>query len=214
MPIIKKYSPKENLSSFNTLVVDTNTNSDYFRITEFKDTLTAGRNGFLIEGSEFLKETTEIKIEILDVAGNPIYFEPGNGIPEYYEGISKPVAVYVYQDTPIGLGKITILGELKKYNENGVVRDIPDLWKGVYNVKWERTFQINKNLNNTDRVRFYKKPGILIDEITKPVLQSDIISVIQTGSANGIPLSPTAGTNLQNYTLPTNYRIQITDNTN
>jgi hypothetical protein len=214
MPIIKKYSPKENLSSFNTLVVDNNPNSDYFRITEFKDTFTSGRNGFLIEGSEYLRETTEIKIEILDVEGNPLYFEPGNGIPEYYEGISKPIAVYIYQDTPIGLGKITILGEAKKYIDNDVVRDVPDLWKGIYNVKWERTFQINKNLNNSDRVRFYRKPKISIDEITKPVLQSDIISVTQTGTANGIPLSPVGGTNLQNYTLPTNYRIIINDDSN
>jgi hypothetical protein len=64
-------------------------NSEYFRITEFKDTFTGGKNGFLIEGSPLLKETTEVKIEILDVEGNPIYFEPGDGIPEYYEGLSK-----------------------------------------------------------------------------------------------------------------------------
>ena len=64
---------------------------------------------------KYLKETTEVKIEILDVEGNPIYFEPGNGIPEYYEGTSKLVAVHVYDDTPIGIGKVTILGELKTY---------------------------------------------------------------------------------------------------
>ena len=35
--------------------------------------------------------------------------------------------------------KITILGELKTYvDENGKVLPIPDEWKGVYNVKWEK----------------------------------------------------------------------------
>ena len=55
MARIKKYSPEQNLSSFQTLIVDENPNSDYFRITEFKDTFTGGKNGFLIEGSEYLK---------------------------------------------------------------------------------------------------------------------------------------------------------------
>ena len=46
-------------------------NSDYFRITEFKESFTGGKNGFLIEGSEYLKESTDIKIEILDMIFHP-----------------------------------------------------------------------------------------------------------------------------------------------
>ena len=93
MAIIKKFSPFQNLTNFSTFVNDDNPNSEYFKITELRETLTGGKNGFLIEGSQYLKESTEIKIELLDVEGNPIYFEPGNGIPEYYEGISKLIAV-------------------------------------------------------------------------------------------------------------------------
>ena len=136
MARIKKYSPivDPHLKYYETLVVDNEPNSQYFKISEFKDTFTAGKNAFLIEGSEYLMETTEIKIEILDVAGNPIYFEPGQGIPQYYEGTSKVVAVYVYEDTPIGDANITVLGELKKYyDSNNVLVDVPDVWKGVYN---------------------------------------------------------------------------------
>ena len=70
MAIIKSYSPLQNLSNYGTFINDTNPNSDYFRITEFNETFTGGKNGFLIEGSEHLKETTEIKIEILDVEVN------------------------------------------------------------------------------------------------------------------------------------------------
>ena len=134
MAIIKKFSSFQNLSNFQTFLIDDNPLSDYFRITEFKETFTGGKNGFLIEGSPFLKETTDVKIEVLDVEGNPVYFEPGDGNPEYYEGLSKLVAVHVYDDTPIGLGKITILGELKEYIDgNGVTRPIPAEWKDVYN---------------------------------------------------------------------------------
>jgi len=209
MARIKKYAPEQKLSSFQTFILDENSNSDYFRITEFKDTFTGGKNGFLIEGSQYLKESTEIKIEILDVEGNPVYFEPGNGIPEYYEGISKLIAVYIYNDTPIGLGKITVLGELKKYQEDGVTRDVPDQWKGSYNVKWEKTFQINKTLSNEDKVRFYRRPEVVIDEIVKPIFSGNPPSVTQTGSVDGIPLVPLAGSNLSDFILPTSYRLKV-----
>ena len=211
MARIKKFAPQQRLSSFQTFLVDDNPNSDYFRITEFKDTFTGGKNGFLIEGSEYLKETTEIKIELLDVTGNPIYFEPGDGIPEYYEGISKLIAVYIYEDTPIGLGKITILGELKQYDDSGVKRDIPEQWKGTYNVKWERTFQINKNLANEDKVRFYRRPRVNIDEIVKPIFSKTPNVITQTGVVNGTPLVPNAGSKLSNFSLPTSYRITVDD---
>ena len=213
MARIKKYSPEQNLSSFQTFIVDENPNSEYFRITEFKDTFTGGKNGFLIEGSEYLKESTEIKIELLDVAGNPIYYEPGNGIPEYYEGISKLIAVYIYNDTPIGLGKITILGELKQYDDNGVKRDVPEQWKGAYNVKWERTFQINKLLANEDKVRFYRRPQVGIDEIVKPIFNKTPNTITQTGQVDGLPLVPTENSQLSNFSLPTSYRLKVTDAT-
>jgi hypothetical protein len=215
MAIIKSFASYQNLSNFGTFINDQSRTSEYFRITEFKDTFTGGKNGFLIEGSEHLKETTEIKIEILDVTGTPIYYEPGNGIPEYYEGISKIVSVHVYEDTPIGLGKITILGELKTYiDENGVVRDVPAEWSGIYNIKWERTFNVNKNLSNETIVRFYKRPKITIDEINKPIFNITTPSVTQTGLVEGIPQQPVYGTDIRTWTAGTLYKLKITDGTN
>ncbi len=217
MAIIKKYGETltQNLSSFQTYLVDDNPNSTYFKITEFKDSFTGGKNGFLIEGSEHLKETTEIKVQILDVEGNPIYYEPGNGVPEYYEGTSKVVAVYIYEDTPIGTAKITILGELKTYvEEGGVVRDIPDEWKNVYNVKWEKSFQVNRLLANEDKVRFYRRPTVSISEIVKPIFNNVTTTVVQTGSLSGIAQFPQVGTSITNFTPPTTYLLSIEDNTN
>ena len=216
MAVIKKYA--ENLTTpltnYGTFLNDTNPNSDYFRITEFKDTFTGGKNGFLIEGSQYLKESTELKVEILDVEGNPVYWEPGNGIPEYYEGLSKVVGAYIYEDTPIGLGKITILGEAKTYiDANGNTQDVPDEWKGIYNLKWERTFQINRLLSNEDKVRFYRRPEVTINEIVKPIFNNIVVQKIQKGIADGTAQSPREGETLTNYTLPTSYLITTTDNT-
>lgn len=204
-----------NLSNYSTFIVDSKPTSEYFRISEFKETLSGGKNGFLIEGSEYLKETTEIKIEILDVEGNPIYFEPGNGIPEYYEGISKLISVHVYDDTPIGVGKITILGELKNYiAPNGILTPVPSEWKNTYNVKWEKTFSVNKNLPNEDIVRFYKRPIISIDEIVKPIFSKVTPSVTQTGSLQGISQTPINGSDLTTWRAGTIYKLKITDDSN
>jgi len=216
MARIKKYSPivDPHLKYYETLVVDNDPNSQYFKITEFKDTFTAGKNAFLIEGSQYLMETTEIKIEILDVNGNPIYFEPGQGIPQYYEGTSKVVAVYVYEDTPIGDANITVLGELKKYyDSNNVLVDVPDAWKGVYNVKWQKNFKTNRLLSNEDKVRFYKRPKVTIDELVKPLYATVITTVVQSGSVSGTPITPGQGQSLSGYTLPTYYKLTTDGNT-
>ena len=220
MARIKKYASNQTtnlqpqLTTYNTFVVDDNPNSTYFRITEFKDTFTGGKNGFLIEGSEHLMESTEIKIEILDVEGNPIYYEPGNGVPEYYEGISKVIAVYIYEDTPIGNAKITILGELKTYiDSDGIKQNIPDQWKNVYNVKWEKTFKANRLLSNEDKVRFYKRPIVNITEIVKPIFSNVATRITKKGLINGSPLAPQLSASLTNYTAPTSYLLTTTDDT-
>ena len=166
MSRIKKTSPLLSLSNFQTFIVDNNPLSQYFKISELGDIFTAGKNGFLIEGSTFLKPSTEIKIEVLDTEGNPLFVQPGEGIPEYYEGLSKLIGVYVYEDTPIGIGKITILGELDTYiDENGFTQPIPEDWEGIYNIKWERDIKINKNIPNETRVRFVRRPDVIIEEL-------------------------------------------------
>jgi hypothetical protein len=201
MARIQKKSPKLNLSNFQTFVVDAKANSEYFRLSEVPDTLTSGKNGFLIEGSVYLKPSTEIKIEVLDTNGEPLFVQFGDGIPEYYEGLSKLISIHVYQDTPIGVGKITILGEAETYlDENGIIKPIPEEWSGIYNVKWEKEIKINKNLLNESKVRFIKRPQIIIEELGESFYSKTITKNIQNeGTANGIPVIPSVGTNLSNY---------------
>ena len=211
MAIIKKFSPFQNLTNFSTFVNDDNPNSEYFKITELRETLTGGKNGFLIEGCPELKESSDVKIELLDVEGNPIYFEPGNGVPEYYEGTSKLISVHIYDDTPIGAGKITILGELKKYRDSfGALVDVPNEWKGVYNVKWEKTFQVNKNLSNESIVRFYKRPTVEITELIKPIFSKSIPTVTETGHVHGFALVPDVGSDLSTWRAGVSYGLERT----
>lgn len=210
MSRIKKISPRLNLTNFQTFILDNNPLSQYLKISELSDLLTSGKNGFLIEGSTFLKPSTEIKIEVLDTEGNPLYVEPGEGIPEYYEGLSKLISVYVYEDTPIGIGKITILAELDSYiDESGFVTEIPEDWKNIYNIKWERDIKINKNIPNETRVRFVKRPQIIIEELNESFYSRDLVTATQSdNTVRGIALTPSEGTSFIGYRGGVKYLIQ------
>jgi hypothetical protein len=161
MAVDIKVAPDEKLELVQTYITDTNPNSDYFVITELPDTFSGGKNAFLIAGSDKLLSNTEIKIQIRDANGKVCYVEYSNGNPEYYEGNSKVVAVYVYPTlTAFGPATITVLGQLK---------DVPQEWNGLYSVKWERQININPALANTTRVRFYKRPQVQIKELLQPL---------------------------------------------
>ena len=200
-----------NLQNFQVFINDIGGTSQYFRISELSDTFTAGKNGFLIEGSTFLKGSTEIKIEILDTNGDPLFVQPGEGIPEYYEGLSKLVTAHVYQNTPIGIGKITILGELKSYiDENGFEQPVPVDWEGVYNIKWEKEIKINKNIPNETRVRFVKRPVVDIEELDESFYSKQLVTTAQSSSTvKGYALTPTEGTNIIGYRGGIRYYLEI-----
>jgi len=187
MAVIQKTLFGENLDRYNTFVQDTDTNSKYFQITELPDTFTGGKNAFLIQGSQYLVPDTLIKIELKDSAGNIIYHEPGEGIissslggeefiTEYYEGVSKVVAVYIYPETAYGPCTLTILGELSEYENNGLISPIPLNWQGQYNVKWQKQINVNPSLANTTKIRFYKRPTVAVTELLSPIYRIDPIS--------------------------------------
>ena len=206
--IIKVGNKFENLSGYNTFITDKEPNSFYFKIGKFLDTFTAGKNLFLMEGSECLKESTEIRIEIVDADGGTLYVEPGRGVPDYYEGNSVVLSSHVYSTTPVGPAKITILGELKDYfDEDGIKQPIPDEWKGAYNIKWEKNFYLNKNEKNSSPVIFYKKPSVTIDEVESVVQEQIIPTITQSGSIIGTAEDPPLGTDLQTWRAGTLYRF-------
>ena len=209
MAILKKTSFDERLETINVLVKDTEPNSRYFKITELSDTFSGGKNSFLIQGSPELVTDTVVKIQIKDSQGNIIYNEPGEGIPEYYEGTSKVVSVYVYPDTSFGPCTITILGELNEYISNGFRTPIPDNWKDTYNVKWEKQVNVNPFLANTSKIRFYRRPKITISESVLPIYNRVVNRVSVSGSINGTPLSPNQFEDYRTFKGITRYELSL-----
>ena len=210
MAILKKTLFDEKLESYGVFIEDTADNSQYFKITELPDVFTGGKNAFLIQGSEELDADSIVKIQIRDSQGNIVYHEPGEGIPEYYEGTSKVVSVYIYPDTAFGPCTITILGELKEYTTNGLKVPVPENWKGVYNVRWQRQININPLLQNTTKIRFYRRPKVDVQEVIFPIYTINFTRPTITGSVIGTAVSPTDGDDFRFFKGDTLYELNST----
>ena len=210
MALLKKTLFDEKLETYNVLVEDTAPFSNYFKITELSDVFTGGKNAFLIQGSPELVADSLIKIQIKDSQGNTIYNEPGEGIPEYYEGTSKVVAVYIYPDTSFGPCTITILGELKEYySNNGVLNPVPGNWEGTYNVRWQKQINVNPLLQNTSKIRFYRRPKVAIEETILPIYNRSVNRKTISGSVDGVSINPLAGANFKTFKGDTLYELRI-----
>ena len=201
MAVEVKVAPDNQLELKSVFLEDRRVTSQYFNLTELPDTFTGGKNAFLIAGTDYLEPNTEVLVQIKDSNGKVVYTESSDGSPEYYEGISKVIAVYVYpsdsveqaiDSTTFGPCTITILGELKFYDNNGSKTEVPEIWKGKYNVRYIGQANINPTLANTTRVRFFRRPQATITELLKPIYSvsgSSVSASAITASYANIKLS-------------------------
>lgn len=199
------------LYSISTDVIDTEYLSQFFIISEFDPTFTAGKNSFAFNGSSYLKTGSEILIECLDSKGNNLFIEMAKYSSNtaityaYKESTSFVFAIHVYGDTTDGVGKLILYGTL--YDGR--------------TVKWISNITINKSLKNHSRVRFYQNPILEVEPAEVPVLSSDISvglidNVILTGNVQGLAVNPQRDTNLSSINkraTDIDYRFTITNTT-
>jgi len=164
MSIVKKFNPLKNLNQLDMLVDDFN-ESRHFILTDLPESLPQGRSSFLIETGPFLKEGIELQIDFVDSEGNSIYYEP---IDDYLEGTSRRISVEVYSDTGPGVANLIIVGELDSVPTSpgsfSDVEEVPEDWKGIYNVRLTKEIIINPTEINTEPIRFYTQPKITVTE--------------------------------------------------
>lgn len=153
--LLKKNEPR-NLHKIDVWAEDTG--GKYFEIAGLPDLVEAGKSSFLLAlPANTMKLGSEILVEIIDSAGNPVYVE----FPRFLEGTSRRVSIFVYPKsygddaTPPGLATMTILGE---------ALDVPNSWKGMYNVRWTSRFIVDPTQENTAPIRFYSTPKLSIRE--------------------------------------------------
>ena len=142
MSIQQKILQTQGLTDYETYIVDSLPTSKYFKVFSLEDTISGGRSTFQILGSEFLENNVELKIELLDINGNVVYTEP---IKYLGDDPSRHIMIEVYPTTATGVGTLTILGS---------IIDVPDEWKGLYNVKWEKEVFIDPVVKNTQPILF------------------------------------------------------------
>jgi hypothetical protein len=166
MSIQQKILQSQGLTDYETAVVDNSPTSKYFKVFSLDDTIPGGRSTFQILGSEYLENDVEIKIELIDINGNPVYIEP---IKYLGDDPSRHIMIEVYPTTTTGVGTLTILGSLIA---------VPPEWKGVYNVKWEKEVFIDPVAKNIQPI-FFRGQGVdLVRNQRYPLPEVEVVETV------------------------------------
>lgn len=158
MAKLRKQIQSLGLLNYDVLIEDSATRSEYFKVTQFDGYFYGGRNAFLLAGSPVLQVRTKVFVEVLNSQGQSIYSSP---VADYIEGSSRLIQVEVYKDTPIGPGKLIIVGCAEKFADG---RDIPLKWKNTYNTRWVSDVIISPLVENRTPIRFTKTPSVFVQE--------------------------------------------------
>lgn len=185
------------LYKYDVLIEDRGPRSEYFKISQFDGYFYGGRNAFLIAGAGVLRPGSNILIEILNKNGTTVYSVP---IKEFVEGNSRLIQVEVYEDTPIGPGKIVVLGCADTFMDG---RPVPDEWKNKYNVRWIADVIISPRIENKTPIRFLRNPQIEAVEKFYAKPSSSIFS-----QSIEVPLDITLTTKFYNV-FPNGYIIKV-----
>ncbi len=179
-------------------ILDTEFLSKYFVLQEFSPKLTAGKNSITFNGSDFLKQGSEIQVECIDSDGNPLYIESTTKTSlTYREASTYVLSIHVYNETVNGPGKLILYGVR---SDNATV-------------KWIGNIIIDKTLQNSSTVRFYKKPTLEVDSILSPVLATvgDLNKEIQfSGSFYSFAVNPPRDSlDINKKNVDIDYRLYI-----
>jgi hypothetical protein len=186
--VIQRKNPHLGLNEVPVLISDTTQYSEYFKVSDVPDELTSGKNSFKIYGNtSLLKNNTEILVEVTDSNGVPIYHH----VNKYVDSTGRRVVgIYVYNDTPAGLGRITILG-VAKFRPNG--NPVSRAWEDKYNIKWTTVIPISPEKDNTSSIIFNHVPGAAITEKIREYLEYEFVSgtTVTSSTAGTITYSNT-----------------------
>ena len=172
--------------------------SQYFVVSDFNPSFTAGKNSFSINGSPYLLNNSNIYIECIDSNGNNLYIDVAETsdssgiINNTYKVAStqRLFSIYVFKDTADGVGWIILYGTLTDGKS----------------VKWMQNITINRSLSNTSVVRFYQPPVFDIQSSVVPEvnfsLNSSLVNVLSLeGTGQGLSVNPSKDTIIDTINL-------------
>jgi len=178
--------------------------SQYFNISRFPTVLPGGNSYFEIEGSKLLKPEVELKTELLDSAGQPIFHY---ALPKSPKAKKLKVTMQTTSNVVNGVGRLIILGELDPR-----VIDVPEEFQDTYNVRLTGLVDINTSLPNTENIEFFIPPRMTVAEQVKGEIElpSDvsIMFVTKAGTAtmtgDGIGFTAVADAGVGDTSVGTN----------
>ena len=185
----------QGLADLSIDITDTAHLSTYFQVVEFNPVFTAGKNSISFNGSSLLAVGSEIKVEVLDSAGNSLYLKAPPSSANYVDIAIFTVAIYVYEDTVAGPGKVILVGTTADGES----------------VRWTGNISINTTYKNVSRTRFYYAPYIEVLPLLLPTIDLTTgatlgVDAILTGSCTGQSLIGATIANGPN----SNYRVDLT----
>jgi hypothetical protein len=144
------------------LITDAADHSDYFNVSSLQPILTSGKNMFLITGnSQLLEKGTEIKVELIDVYGTPIF----HTVNQYLDPLDRRlVTIWIFDDTPAGQVFVNIVGTAKR-RPNG--KPVPSTWEGRPNVRWRRKVEVEPLRVNDTPILFNRIPRVFLSEFER-----------------------------------------------
>jgi len=160
-------------------IEDTSYLSKYFAIAEFNPVFTGGKNPVAFNGTNLLKEGSEIKVECIDSNGNSLYIERPKSTTQFTDVAKFIVSVHVYNETYNGPAKFILIGTTTK----GEI------------VRWKSDITIDKTVQNSSKVRFFNKPTLEVRPLLYPVVDTNIGSSLTyqysfTGSLSAYAVDP------------------------
>ena len=151
---------ERNLLKVPVLIEDTVSYSKYFEVSRLNPNFHAGKNGFLIRGTQYLKNGTSIQVEVLDRYGKSIF---SNVIGNYSEGDARLVSVEITQKTRKGPGKLVVVGTAANYEDG---RPIPSNQQNRPNVRWVFPIDIDPSRRNTSKLILQNTPAQILDGLS------------------------------------------------
>ncbi len=153
-----KEPPKQNLLRIPVLVEDVRSYSDYFEVSDLNTIFHAGKNGFLLRGSQLLKRNTQVFVEVLDRFDRPVF---ATAVPNFSEGGARLISVEVFQRTERGPGKLVIVGTANRFAD---LTSIPEEQTQSPNVRWVVPIVIEPRNENTSKIRLANSPTVTAEE--------------------------------------------------
>ena len=196
MALEYKKRGKQNLEKIRAQIVDQSPDSkNYFNITEIPPYLGPGKNSIRIKVSDkdTLAPNSQIRIEVKDSQGNPIYHEVPN--LKSTDG-SVLVTIWIYTDredetenTATGPATITVIGAARPSGDgsgigSGRGRGKGSRGKGVTNeqvVKWSKTIPVRIDSKSSSKIIF-QKPNLPTGTVSSSLVPFKTFSRVVAGN--------------------------------